>query len=356
MSHSEAQKHPKPPTRKAVRMRSLSAPDRLSMPAARRVEPHQVREGFIGPVPIEPVTITMPRATRTTVPIPRFPATDEGRYALNKSDTASTLAQVYRAYYDELGDIRPVVDRSVYRILGYAESTYAQTPITPTQWFEFSSMKDADIVSQRVGQRKLQTNTQAAMRGDYFRVYNRRAVKGSGKGRARRIVVNVATQEAALKIAKALNGQFDQPVVGPNLGQFKIYLSANPSNPRKEFKHDKLVIYYNLADPKAPTDPVGDGIIRAIQGAVSEDEMGDGLAPFYSRVAPGVGWAEEPKDHSDAGLDRSFTTTRAAIIEDVINARPHIESQAKFNTLVYEALARKGVDPDHPHRHVPTKT
>jgi HopA1 effector protein family len=197
------------------------------------------------------------------------------------------------------------------------------------------------------------SNTESVLKGDYFHVHNNKFnKKQSRKKRSRRIIVNVKTQKAALKLAQNLGTLFQNGAVSPNLSEFKVFLSKTPDE-EASVKHDKIVVYY-LVDETGDTaaDSVGDAIVETIQGSVTEDDVVDKFAPFYSRIGPGVAWAEEPKQFV-AALKGSFTRTRSDIISDVIKKNPVIKSKSDFLDLVTAAMAAAKVDPTSPHRHLP---
>ncbi|MFB9890637.1 T3SS effector HopA1 family protein [Planobispora takensis] len=306
---------------------------------------------------------------------------DQERYALNRQAARETLDEIYDSYYDErTGRKWPpnTLQKNIYNLMGKAGSDYAKTPITRAQWKEFKRQPNATVISQRVqeyqgelaayeeGQRHKPdpsarppkppvgagSNEEALVRGDYFRVHNANADSSQRARRMRRIIVNVNSQAAGLEVARSLNELFTDKEMGRHLWQYKIYLSRL-SQPGKRLKHDKLVIYYGLADPKdMSSDPVGDKIVAAINRSIRAEDVGEGFAPFYSVVSPGIAWAEEPQAFVSA-LTRSFTKTRARIISGVVQSNPVIPGKAAFEKLVYEALEQARVDPERPHRHIP---
>lgn len=192
-------------------------------------------------------------------------------------------------------------------------------------------------------------------RGDYFHVHNQLRDKNMAKtGRARRIIVNVKSQQAGLKVAQAMNGLFTDPVTRRYMSEYKIYLSSSDKDADREknVKHDKLVIYYNAADAGPDgADAVGDRIVEAIQGSVTRDDIDESFAPFYSRISPGVAWAEEPKYYVPK-LGGSFTTTRSDIIGSVIKRKQQFANKEAFFHEVDLALIDNQVDPLRPHRHL----
>ncbi|MFB9877217.1 T3SS effector HopA1 family protein [Planobispora siamensis] len=312
---------------------------------------------------------------------------DQERYALNRQAARQTLDQIYDQYYDAATGLKRPPDalqKSIYDLMGKASSGYMREPITRDQWLAFKTQPNATVVGQRVkkhrgawrryrqeladyegGWKKFdpltdpparprgpENDDESVTRGDYFRVYNQNGGSDQGR-RMRRIIVNVNSQEAGLRVARALNGLFTDPVTKKHFRQYKIYLSTTAGTGAELVKHDKLVLYYGLADPDdTSSDPVGDKIVSAIDGAIRPEDVGEGFAPFYSIVSPGVAWAEEPKTFVSA-LKRSFTKTRAEIIAQVVRANPLIRDKDEFERLVYAALEQARVDPERPHRHIP---
>ncbi|GIH92344.1 T3SS effector HopA1 family protein [Planobispora siamensis] len=325
--------------------------------------------------------------TRRAVLATPVALSDQERYDLNRQAARQTLDQIYDQYYDAATGLkRPpgALQKSIYNLMGKAPSDYAKVPITDLQWRAFKAQPNATVVSQGVGNARQEwerywhelaryrsswdrfnpfaaaptppagpeDNEQAILRGDYFRVHNQNGDSSNKKRRMRRIIVNVNSQEAGLRVARALNGLFTDPVTAKHFWQYKIYLSRKPGMAGRPIKHDKLVLYYGLADPDdTSSDPVGDKIVDAIDRAIRPEDVGEGFAPFYSRISPGIAWAEEPKAFVSA-LKRSFTRTRAEIIAEVVRTHPHIDDKDEFERLVYAALEQARVDPERPHRHL----
>ncbi|HEV7649086.1 MAG TPA: T3SS effector HopA1 family protein [Actinophytocola sp.] len=200
------------------------------------------------------------------------------------------------------------------------------------------------------------TVEEAVERGDYFHVHNTsklRPKKQDTTARARRIVVNVTTQEAGLKASAGISRLFTDRDVSPYLDHYKIYLSQDPDD--GGVKRDKLVIYYEV--PPGATndlDPVGDRIATVVDQSVDGNEVSEDFAPFYSRIGRGIAWAEEPAAYVN-DLNDSFTGTRSTIMQSVLDNNATVVSPDAFIALVRTALASSNVNPQDPHRHLPGK-
>jgi hypothetical protein len=322
------------------------------------------------------------QSVRLTVPEP-----DEDRHRANVDATQTALERIYGTFYDSEG--QRMVEQNqlgkgfmaaLYNIMGMASaSEYLNSPISegdfddlvsmPNSWTKgqaVASQKEMEeytegIIAYYAGDRptipelpkgKRTSNKDSLTKGDYFHVHNTTYDKNMNiKGRARRIIVNVKTQEAALDVAKRLSDLYQDDEVSPFIREYKVYLSSRPT-PAADVKHDKLVVYYALAPGEDDSsDDVGNKIAAAIQGAVREGDVNEEFAPFYSRVGPGIAWAEEPKHFVDE-LKGSFTTTRRDIIAQVIKDNPDVTSAEAFKALVDRALETAKVDPERPHRHL----
>ncbi len=283
---------------------------------------------------------------------------DKKRYEDNEKANLKALSTVYQAYYHKNGQRKTKGQQAtgIYRLISKSSSTYLHKGVDLQDFKDF--IKETDhytVKGQRVGkQNGPQTNEESVVKGDYFHVSNKNKKDGPQDlpGRSRRIIVNVKTQEAALKVGRSLNRLFAEPGVGEYIRKYKVYLSSTPQ-PNRKVKYDKLVIYYGLGDQTDDgSDTVGDAIVSAISNAVGPGDVDEDFAPFYSRISPGIAWAEEPK-YFVQSLQGSFTRTRANVIQDVIKSHPTIASEKKFVELVNKALEKARIDPQRPHRHLP---
>lgn len=319
---------------------------------------------------------------------------------LNAESNRAALEKIYNVFYAD--GVRTNADEALekqlvklYWIMGKGSADYVNKPVTDAEFQNFMATPKSEITAQgksvsinkRYQRRKKrwdqaiaawqklpettrgpepseprrppQTFKEAVARGDYFHVYNR---SGNWKeedlsGRARRIIVNVNSQQAGLKVAKSMSGLFDDPVVSPHLRQYKIFLTQAEPTASTGVKHDKLVIYYSLAtDATEDDDEVGDRIVAAIKGSIDSGDVGGEFAPFYARVGPGIAWAEEPKYFVDT-LKGSFTESREQIVANVIKdaQNQNVKDLDTFVGLVSKALQDNWVDPVNPHRHLPGK-
>ncbi len=189
-------------------------------------------------------------------------------------------------------------------------------------------------------------------KGNYFHVHNDNKDKTlEQKGTARRIIVNIKTQQDAFTLSKGLLDLFKKSsTVSPYIKEFKVYLS----NVRKAtVKKDKIVVYYNFNVKEDSADTVGDAIVAKIESIADENALVDDFAPFYEGVSKGIAWAEEPKHHS--ALTGSFTRTRVNVIESVIKANATVASADALVTLVEAAFKAANIDVDNPARHTSAK-
>jgi len=199
-------------------------------------------------------------------------------------------------------------------------------------------------------------NLESLVDADYFHVRNLGfAVRTADRQeRSRRLVINLKTQGASLKVAESLGALFRDDDVSPYLSEFKVFLSST-ANDTMKVKYDKIVVYYVTApaddDDEDGSDRIGDRLVDTIESSVTEDDIVDEFAPFYSWVGPGVAWAEEPKYYVEA-LTGSFTQTRSGIIAKVIKENNNIPDKETFVRLVAEAMRDARIDPDSPHRHL----
>jgi len=269
------------------------------------------------------------------------------------------LAKAYREYYNSAGRRRPQhVVKRMYSFMGEGPPGYLNTPIGNR---DFQSLLDGERQGDyKVEAQSASDNWRGLQAGDYFHLINEAHPLPSAQkaqnlaNRARRLIVNVKNQAAALKAVRGLVPLFKDGNVGPFFRSFKVFLSSR-ADTQKSVKYDKLVVYYALKDPNAADDDVGKQLVSAIETAVPEGERDSTFAPFYSFVTPGVAWSEEPK-YFVQKLDNSFTETRANVIDDVIKNNDAVPNEAAFATLVDNAFQRERIDPAKPHRHVVAKT
>jgi hypothetical protein len=300
------------------------------------------------------------------------------------------LEKVYAKYYRQDGTLKKPhpqraegkYDQALYDLLALGTAGYAKDGISKQNFDVLKAIPNSEITAQKMDayERKLKTyqdakaaydaNPTAAPppeptgpksldealgRGDYFHIHNTAHPEADTKlkGRARRIIVNVKTQQDGLRVAGALAPLFTDPVVGPNFRQFKIYLSRAPQ-PDKLFKEDKLVVYYKFAGGSHEvTDKVGNRLAATIEGAVGEDAIVNSFAPFYSRLGRGMAWGEEPKYYL-AGLPSgaSYTESRTLMIERVLRNNPQVRDVDDFVDKVNQEFRASRVDPDRPQTHL----
>ncbi|MFI6323642.1 T3SS effector HopA1 family protein [Nonomuraea sp. NPDC050556] len=375
-----SKKPKKPPTRKVTRQQQGAdielesfKPKVTFAPGVKTTESEHV---LPKDAPLRPIA-----KTRRTVPAVTHDMSDDDRYAYNKKSTEDALGTIYDAFYAKTGDRLDLNGRinKVYGMMGKGVSEYMKNPVAHDTFTAFNvTNKAVRVKGQKVSayEKALKayndwptadpatrpatrpkkptgpkTNDESVLNGDYFHVHNLRPdLTKDLKGKSRRIIVNVKSQEAGLRVAKAVQDLFTDPDAGPGIREYKIYLSEKGENVTTA-KYDKLVIYYAMKDDLDGADVRGDKIVSAISGAIKPTDVDQGFAPFYSILGPGVAWAEEPKHFVEA-LQESFTTTRSNIISGVIKSKDKVVDKAEFIRLVNDALKTAGVDPERPHRHL----
>ncbi|QFG22231.1 T3SS effector HopA1 family protein [Actinomadura sp. WMMB 499] len=343
--------------------------------------------------------------------------TDEERHLRNAEANREALEKIYDFYYESDGSRKPDASRlrQLYRLMSTETTEYLNEAVDDEDLERLENIPGATVRGQRVSNQERamaeyeediaayradlddyeaelddydrrveeyearpaprgrapvppeepeeperpegpEDNYESLVNGDYFHVINNNfSVRRSQRQeRARRLVINVRTQDAALRVAHSLGDLFRENGVSPYLHEFKVYLSSTPDDTRK-VKYDKIVVYYVTADDGDDddgTDRIGDRLVDTIQSVVTEEDVVDRFAPFYSSVGPGVAWAEEPKYYIDA-LKNSFTKTRSNIIAKVIKESPHVPDKDTFVSWVASAMVAAQIDPVDPHRHVP---
>jgi hypothetical protein len=257
----------------------------------------------------------------------------------------------YPAQLEKYADYREQLDR--YKVkLTALQAKFSGDPAQLKELQELQEPKRVKKPTSPVQPHNPGRPEEVAKKGDYFHVENNNSeTRDHLTGNARRIIVNVKTQQAGLKIAHSLHDLYQDEEVSRYFRNFKIYLATNP-HPQMELKYDKIVIYYRFPPAKKDgPDVVGDRIVTTVLGAVSEDDFDPKLSPFYSRIADGIAWAEEPK-YFVQGLDDSFTEARRDTIARVIRTNLSVGSEIAFKRLVLTAIDTDSVNPEFPHRHV----
>ncbi|MEU7741221.1 T3SS effector HopA1 family protein [Nonomuraea sp. NPDC049158] len=307
----------------------------------RKSGPADTAKGLAGTV-----VLTKPKRSDSLVDL--SPPATPPKAPVNPPSDRAFLENAYQRYY--LNGVRtPMANRRkrIYSFMGKGETGYLEHAVTDAEFHDFA----ADNPDYRVSSQNAKPLDEALAAGDYFHVSNKAYKPRALENRARRIIVNVKTQEAGLKVANALTPLFKDDDVSPYFRKFKIYLSGTAAA-KKKVKYDKLVIYYMTSDADVNgSDLVGDRIADTINRAVRPDELDDAFAPFYKTRTPGVAFAEEPKYflNKQAG---SFTSNRRDIIADVIEHNDKVGSADDFIDLVNAAFTAKGVNPAAPHTHL----
>jgi len=372
-----------------ARPQAIGRPRLLRSPA--------VREPDV-PAPAVPPQIPMPTAAeRSAEALQR----EQRRREQQERDrlAESTLRRVYHLFYDGHGDRRK--DRvlpDLYSDLTGGPSSYTGVPITQSMFEVFSETASRTGTVSAQNSSILETETLhewelsvgwadrlieyfllggdlsaeevaflhkgtppypdipdiAAIlaEGDYFHVHNRYFThKEELATNLRRIIVNVTSQSAALAIAAALSGLYGRADVSPWLYEHKLFLTT-AANPNDDIKYDKVVVYYVPQNRLDGEDLIGGVVVSTISAAMPTGAAVDEFGPFYSRIAPGIAWAEDPTAFVKAFAGLSFSQTRIQAVTSVIKTNDHIESPEAFLTLVYTTLQSQGIDPTDPHRHL----
>jgi hypothetical protein len=357
--------------------------------------------GTGGPVVLVPPT---PLSTQDT-PAPNpmeitkrdlltVPLTDRDRVRLDAESNPNrpALKAIYEEFYangvrknNDAALAKHLKDK-LYFMMGYSNADYIKENVSSEDFDKFLKLPNADVNSQTLMFGKIaahkawrtamaQWNQQPTgeppvepsltqtpeekqdvlEQGDYFYVQNRGAGGAVRKQPQRRIVVNVGSQQAALKVSEALGGLFGDPAVSPHLKEFKVYLNNADTKPTT-VKRDKLVVYYS-PDPDASTDDdtIGNRIAETIEDAVNPEDVGGEFAPFYARIGKSTAWAEETEAFVQA-LKGSFTQTREALINKVITRNPKPTDLDTFIREVGKAFQANWIDPEAPHTHLETAT
>ncbi|MFI6394872.1 T3SS effector HopA1 family protein [Nonomuraea sp. NPDC050547] len=281
--------------------------------------------------------------------------TDAERQTLSSDADKRALRAVYNRFYQgqdrKLSLQDGVTTTKVYKFVAEADNGYLNRSVDKDAMRRFKA--DGGRVYEVAPQGGGDFDAQLDSSGNYFRVENRNAARDDATldGKARRIVVNVNNQDAALRIARNLTQLYTDPAVSRYFRQFKMYVSGQDQQ-GVPTKHDKIVIYYAMRGNNAPTDHVGDRIVEVLENSVGPDDLDDRLAPFYRRIAPGIGWSHEPSRYLK-GLGRgnaSFTEARSEVIANAMLAHPQVKTAQEFYDMINAALLNAKVDPSRPHR------
>ncbi|MEU7829455.1 T3SS effector HopA1 family protein [Nonomuraea sp. NPDC049129] len=293
-------------------------------------------------------TVVLTKLKRSDSLVDLEPLAPQPKPPVNPPSDRAFLENAYQRYYvNGVHTKTAKLRKRLYSFMGKGETGYLEHAVTDAESRGFT----ADNPDYRVSSQNGKLLDEALAVGDYFHVSNKAYKEMPLEGRARRIIVNVKTQAAGLKVAKALTPLFKDKDVSPYFRKFKIYLSGTAAA-KKKVKYDKLVIYYATSDAdKNGSDLVGDRIAETITDTVKPDELDSAFAPFYKTRTPGVAFAEEPKYFLDRQAG-SFTSNRRDIIADVIEHNDKVGSAEAFIDLVNAAFTAKGVNPAAPHTHL----
>jgi hypothetical protein len=205
------------------------------------------------------------------------------------------------------------------------------------------------VIPQEREQKGTKTFDKHLKDGNYFHFLNS---NWDHKESKMRIVFNVKKQSALDILSRNLMTLFNDPEVGQQIKEFKIYLKKGEET--GIIKKDKAVVYYY--SKKGEPDVVGDKIIEQYN-SIPEEVRGGALAPFYEKIADGIGRADEPKYYSkDPNMQGSFTNTRAIVIQEILDDMPIIseeqseeQSEKQFIEKTEEIFKHYGINPQQPY-------
>ncbi|ROO87123.1 hypothetical protein EDD29_4714 [Actinocorallia herbida] len=387
---------PKPPAIGGTRR-----PPKPLPPTPTRIVPPANPPTVEAPLPLPSALPQIPLPTREEQAAERVVRT--AREMIGATN-AHTLEEIYDHYYENGFRTRRDEASTIYRRLTADRSLYTAKPISPARFGEFLSIAEQTgiVTSQLVIKAetdlekwreelaehersvfflKLQkevdleltpeqdallnspppakprlwatTLTEALSVGDYIRVANKRSSPGLS-GALRRIIVNVRSQQIALEVATALSRLFGSSEVSPWLTLYKVFLASADLN--EPIKFDKIVVYYAPHDSGDGEDHVGAALVSTISAAIPPGTGLDTFGPFYSPVAPGIAWAEDPSTTPGPLQTLSFSQGRVTAIAAVIRANPHIPTFDHFLTHITTQLQKMNIDPYAPHRHLGPST
>ncbi|MFI7134638.1 T3SS effector HopA1 family protein [Nonomuraea sp. NPDC050153] len=305
--------------------------------------------------------IASPRVTRTGAGM----LSDQDRYRLNDNRDKKFVDELYEEWYDGAsGDRRSGTDadtwEDVYGLMGVGSAGYLKKAIDTMEVWDFvrQGQTDGYVVENQGAEDDPPVEFWRGLSGgDYFRVLKSPSGSLSAedvRNRSRRLIVNLNSQEAGLRVAKALTPLFKDPTLGDNFSQFKVYLSSK-AYPNQPVKNDKMVVYYVVGEDAdgSGADAVGDKLISTIDGAIRPGDANISVSPFYSRLTEAVSWAEEAEEYMSVEERQSFTMSRAKVIASVLQDNPNVRDAAELETLIKKAFQDKGIRAEARHRHMP---
>ncbi|AKB36725.1 hypothetical protein MSSAC_2135 [Methanosarcina siciliae C2J] len=254
----------------------------------------------------------------------------------NIIETLLMLGEVYDIVYDHhgrAGKLNEYLTNAIYHILSTSpKKDYINEPVNPKEFVLSPELLYAGLIPQK----KINsfdfsdywTITNYFRRldgldeGDYFHLINPNIDLGNETDR---IIVNIKTQQQAVKIAKHITWSWTEKSVDwkSYVSTFKILVNNNVedrNNPNLYLKNDKMVIYF------AETDHDNKTIMNSIKCGVEvflaniPDAVPDNNLPlngFYKRVGRQIGTGREigQKEQKEA---KSFTDQRVEEIKAYI--------------------------------------
>ncbi|MFI6503341.1 T3SS effector HopA1 family protein [Nonomuraea typhae] len=276
-------------------------------------------------------------------PVRQYPARDSGTGTSNDA-----IRRIYDAFgwqADRYGSSTKLAD-AVYDFAAEGRSAYRDTTVDADAFRRFIADAGGAYTVEAQGRG---TVDDGLRRGDYFYVSNPRANRDDAtlKGKARRVVVNVKSQAAALRVSERLAALFQDNDISPYFRTFKTYFSGQAEN-NALMKFDKIVAYYARKDG-AGADDVGNSIVTAIRNAMRPGDADERFAPFYERLHPGIAWSHEPKYYTNERGDPSFSESRMKVVARALMRNPRASEQ-EFRANLRREMIKSRVDPDRAHR------
>ncbi|GAA1017694.1 hypothetical protein Aple_024510 [Acrocarpospora pleiomorpha] len=282
------------------------------------------------------------------------------RSARNEDRDKRFYKELYDTWYKKgslVADPNTLASK-IYNMMAVSDVGYLKDALSQKEIEEIYEATEAFTIQAQTEDGKYLNVSQALEIGSYIGFLNPDiGEKPTGLNyRQRRIVINLTSQQAAVRATKALGSLSSDKTVFSDLMQFKVFLSAT-AQPTTEVKNDKIVVYYRVGDQmEGDADYVGDRIVAAVTDALQEGDADETVTPFYSQVSPAISWAEEPVDYIQGlrqSKDQSFTWTRAAVIASLLkgHAEP-VRSAEELQRLIEAGLGDFGVMPKKPHRHL----
>ncbi|GAA1023657.1 hypothetical protein Aple_090490 [Acrocarpospora pleiomorpha] len=293
---------------------------------------------------------------------------DETRYRLNAARDMAFVQSLYNDLFLDgvlAADTR-TVQQDIYRRLGFSALGYLEKAITEAEVFQLiagAGPGTYNVVNQLMA--LAGTDIREALKiGDYVSFSNARypGFRATQEQRQRRLIVNVANQQASIKIMQGLLPLFNDKTVERYFKEVKVFLST-VALPLEDVKNDKLVVYYDVGPVQEDSsDYVGDQLATMIYAMIQPGDVDETITPFYSELMPAVSWAEDALDFAPEFRGLSFTQSRALAIATAMRFADDrwdktgetVGSAEDLMKLIQMAFMVHGIHPAMPHRHKPS--